>query len=383
MKEKKQRFVGQNINAFEFCLVCLSFVQFISNITLFAENNGFLVVRTSVEIICYVLLIYIILQKKYKLKTLVGIGVVTCLLTYGMYKSEMSAFVFAWLLIMASKGEKYEHLIKKIYQSMLIAFAIAIICYLITINLGTLQNELKNGLTLSLGQKNQAGLFFAYLYLMRKTWKKKSDKLYEEWIYAIVVFLITRSKTATIVILLYPLIKKIFEVALLKRKRALKVTIQLLVPGLFIFNYFCAKNFLVSSFAQIVDKIMTNRVFLNWFILSKNNLTLWGQNIQLIYTGVHNPVRNTWNITTTVDNMYMLSILVMGIIPTILFIIGYMKLIGIAWKEKKIEVIVMAVIFALYGMSEVKTINIFFNFVYLYINCYHGKKVNQQERRKG
>lgn len=43
----------------------------------------------------------------------------------------------------------------------------------------------------------------------------------------------------------------------------------------------------------------------------------------------------------------------------------------------------MAVIFALYGMSEVKTINIFFNFVYLYINCYHGKKVNQQERRKG
>ena len=207
--------------------------------------------------------------------------------------------------------------------------------------------------------------------------------MYEEWIYAIVVFLITRSKTATIVILLYPLIKKIFEVALLKRKMALKVTIQLLVPGLFIFNYFCAKNFLVSSFAQIVDKIMTNRVFLNWFILSKNNLTLWGQNIQLIYTGVHNPVRNTWNITTTVDNMYMLSILVMGIIPTILFIIGYMKLIGIAWKEKKIEVIVMAVIFALYGMSEVKTINIFFNFVYLYINCYHGKKVNQQERRKG
>lgn len=381
MKEKKHNFTGQQINAFEFCLVCLSFVQFISDVTLIADNKAFLVTKMLIEIMCYVLLIYIILQKSYSMKLIIGIAITTCLLTYGMYKSNMSAFVFAWLLIVASKGEKYEHLIKRIYQSMLVAFGIAILCYFGTLNLATFQKELKNGFTLGFGQKNQAGLYFAYLYLMKQTWTKKSGKLYKEWFYAVVVFLITRSKTATIVILLYPLFKKVCKFALLKSKKWIKLAIKLIVPALFIFNYFCAKEFLVSSFAQIVDKIMTNRVFLNWFIMSKNNLTLWGQNIQLSYTGVHNPVRNTWNITTTVDNMYMLSILVMGIIPTILFILGYIKLVEIAWKEKKVEVIVMAVVFALYGMSEVKTLNIFFNFVYLYINCYRGKKVIQQEKR--
>ena len=115
---------------------------------------------------------------------------------------------------------------------------------------------------------------------------------------------------------------------------------------------------------------MTNRVFLNWFLLQKSRLSLWGQNIQLIYTGVYNPIRNEWNITTTVDNAYFLSIMVMGIVPTILFALGYINVIKIAWKKKQVAVLVIAVIFALYGMSEVKTISIFFNFIYLYINTY-------------
>ena len=381
MREKKHTYKSKKISVFDFCLLCLSFIQFVSNITLFADNTGFSVLQALIETMCYILLIYIISQKKYTIKALIGIAIVTCLLTYGMYNSRMSAFVFAWLLIVASKGKKYEHLIKKVYKSMLAALIVAIVCYFCTLNLEIFRKELGSGLTLSLGQKNQAGLFLAYLYLMRKTWKKQSGKLYKEWLYAIVVFLITRSKTATAVIFIYPLLKKLFQFALLRRKKWMKMAIELLVPVLFIFNYFCAKKFLVSGFVQILDKIMTNRIFLNWFILSKNNLTLWGQNIQLIYTGVHNPVRNTWNITTTVDNMYILSILVMGIIPTIIFILGYVKLIEVAWKERKVEVIVMAVIFALYGMSEVKTINIFFNFVYLYINCYHGENVVQRKKR--
>ena len=166
-----------------------------------------------------------------------------------------------------------------------------------------------------------------------------------------------------------------------KKNKCILLITKFLVPFLFLFNYILGKTFLISEFSQFVDKILTNRIFLNWFLLSKNSLTLWGQNVQLNYTGIHNPIRDTWNITTTVDNGYIFSIVVMGIIPTILFAIGYMKIIDIAWKEKNLKTLTIAVIIALYGITEIKTINIFFNFVYLYLNSKRKKDYIYKKRR--
>ena len=196
--------------------------------------------------------------------------------------------------------------------------------------------------------------------------------------------MVTKSKTAVVVILLYPILNVSYEYFISKNKGIVKNITKLMVPIFFILNLAFARLFLTSRIAQFVDKIMTNRVFLNWFILTKNRLTLWGQNIQLNYTGVHNPVRDTWNITTTVDNAYILILLVIGIVPTIMYVIGYWKVIEKAWKEKNIKVVVIAVIIALYGWTEVKICSIFFNFVYLYLNCntdnmrlnYIGEKMN-------
>lgn len=64
---------------------------------------------------------------------------------------------------------------------------------------------------------------------------------------------------------------------------------------------------------------MTNRIFLNWYILSKNRITLFGQNVQLHYTGIHNEIINQWNISTTVDGTYIVMLFLLGLIPTIFF----------------------------------------------------------------
>lgn len=369
------------INAFAFCLVCLSFFQYMSDITLITENRIFTVSKTLMEIICYLLLLCVIYKKKYSTKNLIGIIVVTCLLTYGMYRSTMSAYVFAWLLIIAGKGKNYKCLIRKLYRTMLVVFIIAVFSYIVSIDYQSLLYQLKTGLTLGFVQKNQAGLYLAYLYLMKKTWKKSSKKIYKDCSYAILVFILTKSKTAMITILLFPVLQKVYTQALAKGRTYIFTLTKLLVPMLFVLNFIWAKCFLTSKFAQIVDTIMTNRVFLNWFLLQKSKLTLWGQNIQLSYTGVYNPIRNDWNITTTVDSAYFLSIMVMGIIPTIFFALGYIIVIKKAWKKKQVDVLVTAVIMALYGVSEVKTICIFFNFVYLYINT--CSEENIITRKKG
>lgn len=356
------------ISVFAFCLVCLSFFQYMSDVVLIKENSLFTVSRTLMEIICYLLLLCVIFKKEYSTNNLVIIIIITCILTYGMYRSTMSAYVFGWLLIVAGKGENYKCLIRKLYQTMLVVFLIAVFSYVVSINYQSLLEQLKTGLTLGFAQKNQAGLYLAYLYLMKKTWKKYSGKIYNDCLYAILVFIITKSKTAMIAILLFPLLQKIYKQTLVKGRIWIFTLTKILVPMFLVLNVYFAKFFLTSRFAQIVDTIMTNRVFLNWFLLQKSKMTLWGQNIQLSYTGVYNPIRNVWNITTTVDNAYFLSIMVMGIVPTILFTLGYINVIKKAWKSKQVIILVIAVILALYGMSEVKTISIFFNFVYLYIN---------------
>ncbi len=363
MREENYIYKGK-IRAFDFCVFWLALIQYLSNNILFYENEIFLIFAKSIRFVFYFFLLYIIFQKRYSFNKLFVFSIITCLLTYGMIKSEMSAFLFAWLLVIASKGEDYKRIIKSLYLSMWIALIIAMVSYVFITDYTTFKYQLKDGIDLALGQKNQAGMFLASLFLMSKILGKEPEKPYKDWIYALIVFIITKSKTAFIAILLYPIIVKIYSYALMKRKKWIKIITEMLVPFLFIFNYISAKLYLTNNVVQVLDKMLTNRIFLNWYILSNNKLTLWGQNIRLSYTGVHNPVRNTWNITTTVDNAYILALLVMGIIPTILFIIGY----------------IMVIRYALYGISEVKTISIFFNFVYLYINCKHNESFFKNEK---
>lgn len=103
IRMKNNNLNRRKISVFAFCLVCLSFFQYMSDVVLISENSIFTVSRTLMEIICYLLLLYVIFKKKYSTNKLVGIIIVTCLLTYGMYRSTMSAYVFAWLLIVAGK----------------------------------------------------------------------------------------------------------------------------------------------------------------------------------------------------------------------------------------------------------------------------------------
>lgn len=385
MKNQQLRDFGvKYINIFGLCLALLSFFQFLSDIVIISQIEVFEIIKNSVEFLSYILLLYVILQKKYTKKFFCIIVIVTLFLTYGMYKSRMSAFLFAWLLIVAGKGEDYSKLTKLIYKSMLLTFVIAFLCSVFTINYQEFQYQLIDGFKLGFEQKNQAGLYLSFLFFLKKSYKNTKKSTGYDILYSIVVFMVTKSKTAVVVILLYPILNVSYEYFISKNKGIVKNITKLMVPIFFILNLAFARLFLTSRIAQFVDKIMTNRVFLNWFILTKNRLTLWGQNIQLNYTGVHNPVRDTWNITTTVDNAYILILLVIGIVPTIMYVIGYWKVIEKAWKEKNIKVVVIAVIIALYGWTEVKLCSIFFNFVYLYLNCntdnmrlnYIGEKMN-------
>ena len=63
-------------------------------------------------------------------------------------------------------------------------------------------------------------------------------------------------------------------------------------------------------------------------------------------TGVHNTLRNTWNITTTVDCTYVAALLSYGVFGIIFWLMGYVLAFRRAWDDRKASIVAALVIFA-------------------------------------
>ena len=78
-----------------------------------------------------------------------------------------------------------------------------------------------------------------------------------------------------------------------------------------------------------------------------------------------------------------MSLLVMGIIPTIIFAIGYVILMRKALREKNYVVVAVALALVLYGFFETQLLEIYNNFVYLYITAQYVANKKTKEVRVG
>ena len=154
-----------------------------------------------------------------------------------------------------------------------------------------------------------------------------------------------------------------------KFRRLFVFIAELIAPILLLFTYATAELFPVNTIVQKMNVVLTNRIFLNWFILSKNKITLFGQNVQLNYSGIYNEIINKWNINTTVDGTYIIMLLLLGLIPTIMFMIGYVAVVHRGGKRKDYLLITAAVLLANYALMETRFTSIFFNFVFFYLTA--------------
>ena len=82
---------------------------------------------------------------------------------------------------------------------------------------------------------------------------------------------------------------------------------------------------------------------------------------------VYNNIRNLYNWNITCDCSYMASLIIMGLIPTIIVMIGYILLIKKAIKNHDYMIISVAVLLALYSFTESRMLEIYCNFVYFYL----------------
>src|SRR5699024_8385900 len=126
---------------------------------------------------------------------------------------------------------------------------------------------------------------------------------------------------------------------------------QLLIT---IFAYISARFLENSALLHSLNLILSSRLFLNYYVLNQHGIKLFGQNVTLqdMSGRVYNNIQNLYNWSITCDCSYMVSLIVMGLIPTIIVLIGFVVLMKKAIKNRNYMVICIAVLLAIYSFTE-------------------------------
>lgn len=360
-------------NGVIFALVLISVLQ--RNVLL-SNSLVFDRVCQGIEILSYFILIVVIINKKYPTKILVMITIIGAVLFYGYVKSGMAVFFRSLLLIMASRKIDYNKILRTMQHAIICGVAISTVLYVMGLAPDYVSVYHYEGMGFGFGGGNAIGELVSIYIMMEcyiRTIKNRKINCLVILIVGVLTLVFSTSKTATIIIIGTPLLLKMSHKIFDKSKRKIRRFLAYMVnPFLFLFAYVTAMLFPVNQFVQKLDLVLTNRFFLNWYALTKYPLTLFGQEVSLHDTGVYNAVRGIGNITVTVDNSYVLSLASLGLIPSIIFSIGYILVVRKAIQNNNTALVGIAILLCAYGFSEVQMIDVYDNFVYLSLMASYG-----------
>lgn len=299
-------------------------------------------------------------------------------------RSGQAAYFRGFLLILAAKDVPFKRIVSVCKYAISSMFLFTVILWILRISDSGVSNKGK----LSFGYVHpnifaQIIMIILFLRLAERGEKTKKREFIVFEIIAIIIVLLTETKTVAIVIALTPLILGFFKWNLY-RNGGIKVFNflgEISQFSVLLFTWWSARMLPYFSFLKKLDLIVTNRLFLNYYLFNKYPLKLFGQNINLHESGgIYNDIQDIWGAVITCDNTYALSLLVMGIIPTVIFLLAYVLLVKKAIKIHDYTIIAISILLALYAFCECQMVEIYSNFVYFYILAVPS--VTQGERIK-
>ena len=353
-------------------LFLLVFMNKLTTIYVFSQMEFLGTVIDFVQVPMYGGLIYIIVQKKYSLKELMTFLVVGILLLIGYVVSGQAAYFKGFLLIIASKNIPYRKILNVCRKALTFVLGLGIFLFLIGISNAEILRRGASGL--GFGHPNvtaQLIMIIILLWASEKAGKLKLIHYIGIELGGLITFLLTDSKTSTIVILLIPLVM-VFSEKIMSRTWYSKVPkflmtySQLLVT---LFTYMSARFIETSNMLKMLDLVFTNRLFLNYYALNKFGIKLFGQNVTLRDNSgtIYNNIHGWYNWNVTCDSSYMVTLLVMGLIPTVIILIGYILLMKKAIKRHNYMIMSVALLLAIYSFCESQMLEVYSSFVYFYL----------------
>lgn len=325
-----------------------------------------------VQVPMYGGLIYIIAQKEYSLKELMVFLVVGILLLIGYIVSGQAAYFKGFLLIIASKNIPYRKILNVCRKALTFVLGLGVFLFVIGISNSGLSRRGVSGL--GFGHPNvtaQLLMIIILLWVSEKAGKLKPIHYIGIELSGLITFLLTDSKTSTIVIFSIPFVM-VFSEKIMSRTWYSKVPKFLMTYSqllVMLFTYLSARFLETSSILKTLDLVFTNRLFLNYYALNKFGIKLFGQNVTLSDNSgtIYNNIHGWYNWSVTCDCSYMATLLVMGFIPTVIILIGYILLMKKAIKRHNYMIMSVALLLAIYSFCESQMLEVYSSFVYFYL----------------
>ena len=353
-------------------LFLLVFMNKLTTIYVFSQMEFLGTAIEFVQVPMYGGLIYIIAQKKYSLKELMTFLVVGILLLIGYVVSGQAAYFKGFLLIIASKNIPYRKILNVCRKALTFVLGLGIFLFLIGISNSGISRRGASGL--GFGHPNvtaQLIMIIILLWTSEKAGKLKPIHYIGIELGGLITFLLTDSKTSTIVILLIPLVM-VFSEKIMSRTWYSKVPKFLMTYSqllVILFTYLSARFLETSNMLKTLDLFFTNRLFLNYYVLNKFGIKLFGQNVTLRDNSgtIYNNIHGWYNWSVTCDCSYMVTLLVMGLIPTVIILIGYILLMKKAIKRHNYMIMSVALLLVIYSFCESQMLEVYSSFVYFYL----------------
>lgn len=363
---------SKSISLYNIILILLVVMNEITTIYVFSNIPELDRAINFLQLFLYIGLIYIVIKKKYTLKKLLLFCIIGGLLLIGYISSGQAAFFKGFLLIIAASNVPYKKILRTCRMATMFIVILSILLWLMGISDSGIGR--RDAIAIGFVHPNVAAQMIMLVCLLWASEMSEKIKYRDYFVIELVgvlIFFITDSRTSTIVVVLLPFLLE-FNKRILKYRQVGKIPAFLLTYNqllITIFAYVTARFLEDNSFFQSLNLILSSRLFLNYYVLNQYGVKLFGQNVTLQdYSGkIYNNIQNLYNWNITCDCSYMFSLIVMGLIPTIIVLIGFIILMRKAIKNKNYMVISIAVVLAMYAFTESQMLEVYRNFVYFYI----------------
>lgn len=359
----------RGLSLFEVSLGLLVLLDGLGRLTIWPDSMSLSNVVNVLQLCLYALLAIGIVRSGYSVKTHVAIGLSAVIFLAGWVQTHDSVFIRDVLLIVAASGAPFERTIRSMRYSLSAVLATGIITA--ACGLVPMESFRRGGLALGFGHPNQLALVLTTICLMwlaERRYSLRWKDIFTASLWTIVTFIVTQSRTP-IMLMIVVIAVGIVQLRNGRRRVGRIVTlIAVLLPmACLSFTYLTAMVLPYNAFVNQLDLVLTNRIWLNWYAFTHHGIALFGQLVDLTADSgtVFNELRGTGHNSITVDNTYALSLLILGLLPTLCYICWNTFCLKRVADSGDFFILVLGIVYCLYGLTEAQMMDVFNNFVLL------------------
>lgn len=359
----------RSITLFEICLSLLVLSDGLSRLVIWPSDGMANTLVNLMQLGLYALLAIDLVRRRYSVSTYICVVVSAAIFILGWSRTHDSVYIRDVLLIVAAKDVPFERTVRAMRITITVVVCIAVLT--VIVGIAPIITYRRGGLSLGFAHPNQLALILTVIVLMwlaerRKQLQGKDLAVAGAW--SFVTYAITRSRTPLI---LMGVVILLGVAQVRKPNRTVGKFLSIVAPSVpllcLLFTYVTAMLLTSSQLVNRLDLILSNRIWLNWYAFSHHDLTLFGQVVDLTAGSgtVYNEIRGVWNSLVTVDNTYTLSLITLGLVPTLVFIVWNTFSLKKLADSGDFYLVVLEVALCIYGITEAQMMDVFNNFVLL------------------